>query len=191
MSKKVKIYLFVIDYLDSIFVATWNSWYTVYCYFDKRRILNYSFTETIRLNITNLEFCDRLDSNYSLFKSRKITSDAEKEVNMRKSDIASKIKQIEKDSEVVKIASISFTWFAILIISVFFLILIINDLFKLVVFIRKQHCSPKIQIQKTINNRIPEDSKLKEKENIFKQVIEQDKYLFQHPYYQKIRKPSQ
>jgi hypothetical protein len=88
----------------------------VYCYLDKRRILNYSFTETIRINITNLEFCDRLDSNYSLFKSRKITSDAEKEVNMRKADIAAKIKQIEKDSEVVKIASISFTWFAILII---------------------------------------------------------------------------
>jgi hypothetical protein len=183
--------LFVIDYLDSIFVATWNSWYTVYYYFDKRRILNYSFTETIRINITNLEFCDRLDSNYSLFKSRKITSDAEKEVNMRKADIAAKIKQIEKDSEVVKIASISFTWFAILIISVFFLILIINDLFKLVAFMKKHHCSLNVKIEKRMNKKILGDSKLKEKENLFKQVIEKDKYLFQHPYYQKIRKPGQ
>ncbi len=94
--------MFVIDYLDSIFVATWNSWYTVFCYLDKKRVFNNSFTETIRINITNLEFCDRLDSNYALIKSRKITSDAEIEITMRKADIAAKIKQIERIVKLLK-----------------------------------------------------------------------------------------
>jgi hypothetical protein len=110
---------------------------------------------------------------------------------MRKAHIAAKIKQIEKDSEVVKIASRSFTWFAILMISLFFIILILNDLFRFVVFMKKQHCCLNVKIEKKMNKKIPDNSKLNEKESVFKQVIEKDKYLFQHPYYQKSRKPGQ
>ena len=111
-----------------LFLGFWNSWYTIYCVLQKRRKFNSSVVEIINVTITSLDECDRLDFNYSLLKFKKIQINADLEIKRRKESIEIKLKQIEKDFESYQMIVTSFSWLAVVMISLVFIMVSFNFL---------------------------------------------------------------
>ena len=66
--------------------------------FRTRKVLNNitkeSYNETIEFNITSLEECDHLDSNYVEMKAYQITNAAETKVETIKTELDTKLKDV-------------------------------------------------------------------------------------------------
>ena len=170
----------------------WNSWYTIHCVMFKTRkflnnITNKSYTEIKEFNITNLEECDRLDPNYAKMKASEINNDAKIKVETINIAFAKKLKDLEKEKAVVIQTATSLSWLAILVSSVFIFIIILNDLHKLFSFLKENSSFLNRKRENKINPPTIAIINKKERENVFKQVVAKDNYLFNHSYFQKRR----
>ncbi len=150
-------------------------------------ITNVFYTEIKEFNITSLEECDRLDPKYAEIKATEINNEAIVKVQTINTAFANKLKDLEKEKAVLIQTATSLSWLALLVTSVFILIIILNDLHKLFSFLKENSSflnrkNEIIKISKTIQN-----INKNEKENVFKEVVAKDKYLFNHSYFQKRR----
>jgi hypothetical protein len=129
--------------------------------------------------------CDRLlDSSYSIRKTKEIQKEAEIEIKRIDLEVAAKLKYLEKEKEaVIKVAS-SFGWIAIIMICLLSTIFLFSDLFKLISYLKENFHYRVKKRPFSFNKEV-----LKERESVFKQVIEKDKKLFNHSYFQKRRHP--
>ena len=136
-----------------------------------------------RYNLSSLEECDRLESNYTLMKLKKIKQDEVLTVKKIKEELAAKLEKIEKDKEIQILVSSSFGWLAILMICLVFLINGLIDSQKLICYLKKYYC-----VKKNLNKEFPqktENLSSKEQKTVFRQVVEKEKNLFNHAYFQK------
>ena len=104
-----------------------------------------------RYNLSSLEECDRLESNYTLMKLKKIKQDEELTIKKIKEELAAKLEKIEKDKEIQIQVATSFGWLAILMICLVFLINGFLDLQKLICYLKKYYC-----LNKRLNKVIPQ-----------------------------------
>ncbi len=170
----------------------WNSWYTVRCLIFKTRkvsniIFNVSFTEIAEFNITSLEECDCLDPNYTEMKANQMNNKTKNTIQTINNLLGKKLKDLEKEKAVLIQTATSLSWLALLVASVFILIIILNDLHKLVCFLKE---NSSFLNRKSENNKISkpiQNINKNEIENVFKQVVAKDKYFFNHSYFQKRR----
>ncbi len=169
----------------------WNSWYTIRCVmFKTRKVLNnftnVSYIEIKEFNITSLEECDCLDSNYTEMKANKINDITKNTIQTINNLLVKKLNELENKKAVVIQTATSLSWLALLVALVFILLIILNDLHKLFCFLKESSFlkskREKKNFPKTVKN-INEN----EKGNVFKEVVAKDKYLFNHSYFQKRR----
>ena len=142
----------------------------------------------VRYNISSLEECDRLDSNYTLMKLEKIKKDDERTIKKIKEELVVKLAKNEKEKEILYLLAVSFGWLAVLMICLVFLINGFLDLQKLICYIKKYYC-----IQTILNKVTPqktEKSTPHEQISVFRQVVEKEKNLLNHAYFQKRRKQN-
>jgi hypothetical protein len=133
---------------------------------EKRRTINISFIEVVRINISSLENCDRLDFNYTIMRSEQIKLDSERKLENIKFELAEKLEINEKKrAHVVKVAT-SFGWLAILMIFLLFLISILIDCQKLISYLKKYYC---IKTKRRLIYVNPQKEKRK-RESVFKQL---------------------
>jgi uncharacterized membrane protein len=128
--------------------------------------------------------CDRLlDSSYSISKTIEIQKEAEIEIKRIDSEVAAKLKNLENQKEaVIRVAS-SFGWIAIIMICLLCTIFLLSDLFMLVSYLKKNY---RHKVNKTRKNKLSVNRDiLKERESVFRQVIEYNKKLSNHSYFQK------
>ena len=151
-------------------------------------ITNVSNTETVEFNITSLEVCDRLDSKYVEMKAHQITNAAETKVETLITELDTKLKKLDKEKAVVIKAATSVSWLAILVTSLFIFIIILNDLYKLFYFLKKNSSSLNGKKEKKFNPQKIVTFNEQEKGNIFKQVMAKDRLSLNHLYFQKRRK---
>jgi hypothetical protein len=143
-------------------VGEWGNWYTTKCSVEKLRynISNHSEVVIKTFLIRNEQGCDNFDSNYAELKAIEIKNKLIEQINTVKTDLYFKIKQIETE-RVAQIQTVSsFSWLAILILSLLFAIAILNDLYNFIRFLQKNGYF-------TIKQRIrPEENiELEEREN--------------------------
>ncbi len=102
------------------------------------------------------------------------------EIKRIDSEVAAKLKQLEKQKENFSILALSFAWLAIIMICLLFIISLLSDLFKLVSYLKEnfQYGVKKFPLS-------PNKEVIKERGSIFRQVFENDKKLFNHSYFQK------
>ena len=163
-------------------LGTWSSWYTVYCYVEKSRLINGS-VKVFRYNISSLEECDRIDSNYVSNKANRIINETDAKVETIKKELNIKLDQIEKEKAIEIKAATSFTLLAILMICLVFLINILIDFQKLICYLKKYYC-----LKKILNKVTPEkaeNSSSNEQKSVFIQVVEQKMNHSYHAYFQK------
>ena len=138
-----------------------------------------------RYNLSSLEECDRLESNYTLMKLKKIKQDEVLTVKKIKEELAAKLEKIEKDKEIQILVSSSFGWLAILMICLVFLINGLIDSQKLICYLKKYYC-----VKKRLNEVAPqkkEKPSSNKQKSVFRQVVEKEKNLLNHAYFQKRR----
>jgi hypothetical protein len=150
--------------------GTWNAWYTIYCYMEKRRTFNSSFIEVVRINISSLENCDRLDENYITMKTTRIQNETSKKVETTNNELKSKLAQIGREKAIMIQAATSFAWLAILMIFLLFLVSILIDCQKLISYLKKCYS---INTMGRLNNFTPQKEETKTN-SVFKQVIQKD-----------------
>ncbi len=120
----------------------------------------------VRINISSLENCDRLDFNYTIMRSEQIKLDSERKLENIKFELAEKLEINEKKrAHVVKVAT-SFGWLAILMIFLLFLISILIDCQKLISYLKKYYC---IKTKRRLIYVNPQKEKRK-RESVFKQL---------------------
>jgi hypothetical protein len=108
----------------------------VYCVLEKRRHFNSTYVEKVSINISNLEHCDRLDSQYTAFKTDVIKNETEANIEIIKTDLTTKIKQIERNkAETIRTAK-CFGWLAIVMMILMFLINVLIDSQKLILYLK-------------------------------------------------------
>jgi hypothetical protein len=160
-----------------IYLGTWNLWYSIHCVLEKKRKLINGTIETLSINITNLELCDNLDPYYTMIKSKQIKEIIAVEVQQIKTDVDKKLNKLENQNIVFTKVAYSFSWLAILVIFLIILIFVLNDMFRLISFLKKSYSNRPMKRQSKMI--IPEIVVLKEaKMNHFKQVCEKEKKLF-------------
>ena len=164
-------------------IGTWSSWYTVYCYLEKSRLINGS-KEVFRYNISSLEECDRLDSNYVASKVNRIKNETNAKVETIKKELNIKLAQSEKENAIVIKSATSFGWLAILVICLVFLINSFIDLQKLICYLKKYYCVKK-RLKKVTPQKTEKGSS--NQQSVFRQVVEKEKNLLNHAYFQKRR----
>ena len=114
----------------------------MYCYLEKSRLINGN-VEVFRYNISSLEECDRLDSNYVASKVNRIKNETNAKVETIKKELNIKLDQIDKEKANVIKAATSFGWLAALVISLVFLIYGLLDLQKFICYLKKYYCVKK------------------------------------------------
>jgi hypothetical protein len=149
-------------------------------------ITNVFYTEIKEFNITSFEECDRLDPKYAEIKANVINNDAIIKVQTINTAFANKLKDLEKDKAVLIKTATSLSWLALLVASIFIFIIILNDLHKLFSFIKENSLFWNRKRKNKKKTQQISDNK-SEKENVFKQVMAKDKYLFNHSYFQNKR----
>ena len=125
----------------------------MYCYLEKSRIVNSNF-EVVRVNISSLEECDRLDSNYIASKVNRIKNETNAKVETINKNWNVKLDQIEKENANVIKAATSFGWLAILMICLIFLINGFLDFQKLICYLKKYYC-----VKKRLNKVTPQKNR--------------------------------
>jgi hypothetical protein len=146
-------------------------------------ITNVPYMEIAEFNVTSLEECDRLDPNYTEMKAKEIINNTKNTIQTINNLLAKKLKDLQTEKAVFIQTATSLSWLALLVTSVFILIIILNDLQKIFSFL-KENLSLK---SKRKNNKKPqtiERMDKSEKGNVFKQVMAKEKYLFNHSYFQ-------
>ena len=96
-----------------------------------------SYTEIAEFNITRLEECDRLDPKYAETKASEINNDAKIKIETINTAFAKKLEDLEKEKAVLIKTATSLSWLALLVASVFILIIILNDLHKLFSYLKE------------------------------------------------------
>ena len=150
----------------------------MYCYLEKSGIVNFTF-EVVRINISSLEECDRLDSYYVAGKVNRIKNEKNAEMETIKKELNLKLNQIEKEKAIGIKAATSFSWLAILVICLVFLINVLIDFQKLICYLKKYFCVKK-RLNKVLKN-------IKVYSDVVS-VVEKETNLFNHAYFQKRRK---
>jgi hypothetical protein len=89
---------------------------------EKRRTFNSSFIEVVRINISSLENCDRLDVNYIAMKTTRIENETSSKIETINNELKSKLTQLGKEKATIIQAATSFGWLAILMIFLLFFI---------------------------------------------------------------------
>jgi hypothetical protein len=169
-----------------LFSGSWNTWYTVSCILEKRRTLNASFFEIVRININNLGNCDRLDSNFSTIKSLEMKNETTKKIETMKIELEIKLERIKNANAAAIQTATSFSWLALVTIVFLFVVAISSDFFKVVSFLKDNLF---IKMKKQNNYKKNENNNLgSDGENVFRKVVEKDKILFNHPYFRKNKK---
>ena len=100
--------------------------------------------KVFRSNISSLEACDLLDSNYVANKANRIINETVAKVETIKKELNIKLYQIEKEKAIVIKSATSFGWLAVLVICLVFLINGLFDLQKLICYLKKYYCIKKI-----------------------------------------------
>ena len=141
--------------------------------------------EVFRYNISSLEECDRLDSNYVASKVNRMKNETNAKVETIKKELNIKLDQIDKEkANVIKIAT-GFGWLAILVICLVFLIIGLIDCQKLISYLKKYYCVTKILNKVTPQKK--EKPSSNEQKSVFRQFVEKEKNLLNHVYFQKRR----
>ena len=141
--------------------------------------------EVFRYNISSLEECDRLDSNYVASKVNRIKNETNAKVETIKKELNIKLDQIDKEKANVIKAATSFGWLAILVVCLVFLINGLIDCQKLISYLNKYYC-----VNKRLNEVTPqkkEKPSSNEQKSVFRQVVVKEKNLLNHAYFQKRR----
>jgi hypothetical protein len=150
-------------------------------------ITNMSYTEIAEFNITRLEECDRLDPNYTEIKAIQINEKTKKTIETINTAFAKKLEDLDKEKAVLIKTAKSLSWLALLVASVFILIIILNDLHKFFSYLKE---NSSFLNRKRENQKIPptiERINKNEKGNVYKQVMAKDVDLFNHSYFQERR----
>ncbi len=163
-----------------MFSGSWNTWYIVSCILEKRRSLNSSLFEIVRINISNLGNCDRLDSKFTTIKSLELKNETTKKIEIMKIELEIKLEKIMNENAAAIHSATSFSCLALVSIGFLFFLAISNDLFKLISFLKENN------LTKNENNNFRNDG-----ENIFRKVVDKNKILFNHPYFRKNKKNSE
>ena len=90
-------------------------------------------------NISSLEDCDRVYSNYLADKVKMIKKETVAQVTTIKKELNIKLDQIEKENSIVIKVATSFSWLAILVISLVFIINALSDIQKLIRYLKKNY----------------------------------------------------
>ena len=166
----------------------WNYWYTSLCILYKRgaivNSLNISYMETVSFEITKLDVCDYLDSNYTTIKINQISDKSEAELEKIKVEVASKLQELEKEKTVI---SKSFCWVVITVFSIFCVITILNDIVKLFFHLKNSYSNWNIKIKNKITLETTKNMNVEGSGIMLRQVIEKSKALSNHRYFQKPR----
>jgi len=121
-----------------LFLGTWNTWFTVSCVLEKRRRnLNSSLIEIVRINIFDLGNCDRLDTSFSTSKSLEMKNETTKKIEIMKIELEKKLEKIKNKNSTAINTATSFSWLALVVIAFLFLVAIFSDLFKLISFLKE------------------------------------------------------
>ena len=149
--------------------------------------LNISFNESVSINITNLELCDRLDLNHTEMKMARMNNKTNANVLKIKTELAAKLNELEKEKKLILQTAKSLGWVALFVVLILFLFFSLNDAIRLYRY-HKEISSKHLKKMETKSN--PETFMgigVGENGNVFKQVIDKDIVLFNHPYFQKLR----
>ncbi len=134
-------------------------------------ITNVSYTVIAEFNITNLEECDRLDSNYTEMKAIQINNKTKNTIQTINNVLAKKLNELEKEKAVLTKTATSLSWLALVVASGFILIIILSDLHKLFSFLKENSSFLNRKRENKINPPIIAIINKKERENVFKQVV--------------------
>ena len=93
--------------------------------------------DIIHFNVESLQRCDNIDSNYSVVKTIQIINETNQIIITIKDELSAKLKRVEIENAVSINTSNSLSWLAILMMSLLFSIIILNDLYKLIFFLKK------------------------------------------------------
>ncbi len=120
-------------------VGEWGNWYTTKCSVEKLRynISNHSEVVVKTFSVRNVQGCDNFDSNYAELKTIEIKNKLIQQINTVKTELSFKIKQIETERIAQIQTASSFSWLAILILSLLLSIAILNDLYSFIRFLQK------------------------------------------------------
>ena len=107
---------------------------------EKRRynLLNNLQVDIIHFNVESLQRCDNIDSNYSVVKTIQIINETNQIIITIKDELSAKLKRVEIENAVSINTSKSLSWLAILMMSLLFSIIILNDLYKLIFFSKEK-----------------------------------------------------
>ena len=133
-----------------------------------------------RYNVSSLEECDRIDSNYVASKVNRIKNETNAQVETIKKEFNIKLDQIEKEKTIAIKAAAGFGWISILMICLVFLVNGLLDLQKFICYLKNDFC-----VKKRLNKVTPEQN---EQKIVFIQVVEQKMNHSYHAYFQKRRK---
>ena len=142
--------------------------------------------KVFRYNISCLDECDLLDSNYVAIKASRIKNETNAKVETIKKEFNIKLSQIEKQKAIEIKAASSFSWLAILMICLVFLINVLIDFQKLICYLKKYY-----SVKNILNKVTPqktERSSCNEQKSVFRQVVEREKNLMNHAYFLNRRK---
>jgi len=112
-----------------------------------------SYTEIAEFNITRLEECDRLDPNYTEIKAIQINEKTKKTIETINTAFAKKLEDLDKEKAVLIKTAKSLSWLALLVASVFILIIILNDLHKFFSYLKE---NSSFLNRKRENQKIPQ-----------------------------------
>ena len=150
-------------------------------------ITNMSYTEIAEFNITRLEECDRLDPNYTEIKAIQINEKTKKTIETINTAFAKKLEDLDKEKAVLIKTAKSLSWLALLVASVFILIIILNDLHKFFSYLKENSSFLNRKRENQKNPPTIERINKNEKGNVYKQVMAKDVDLFNHSYFQERR----
>ncbi len=152
----------------------------------RRRSVNLSLFEIVRINISNLGNCDRLDSSFNAIKSLEMKNETTKKIEIMKIQLEMKLERIKNEYAAAVNTATSFSWLALVTIVFLFVVAISSDFFKVISFLKENFF---IKIKKQNNYKKNENKNLGSAgENVFRKVAEKDKILFNHPFFRKNKK---
>ena len=148
--------------------------------------MNSSLFEIVRINISNLGNCDRLDNSFSTSKSLEMNNETTKKIETMKIELEKKLEKIKNENAATIHSATSFSWLALIMIAFLFLFATLSDLLKCVSYFKENsYFNMKKQniYKKNENNNLGNNG-----ENVFRKVVEKDKMLFNHPFFRKNKK---
>ena len=99
--------------------------------------LNISFNESVSINITNLELCDRLDLNHTEMKMARMNNKTNANVLKIKTELAAKLNELEKEKKLILQTAKSLGWVALFVVLILFLFFSLNDAIRLYRYVKK------------------------------------------------------